>query len=184
MLRISVIVRCCARRTIEQKVIDDKKDAGLKESCIFGLFGGSPLEQEADYQIADADADECRNPAGELEGVVDDILAYAGGSRAVKADGCNRGGIVGQEEVAVDGWEQYKQYGWWHSQGKSYGEKGLGCGCLREEHDAEQEEGDGEKHGIGGKDAFDAVHYRLFISQEECTAHPGDAENGYHSVHA
>ena len=76
-------------------------------------FWGSPLEQEADYQVTDADADECGYPAGELEGVVDDILAYAGCSCAVKADGCNRGGIVGQEEIAVDGGEEHKEYGWW-----------------------------------------------------------------------
>ena len=39
---------------------------------------GLPLEQECHYQIADTDADECGYPAGELEGVVDDILAYVG----------------------------------------------------------------------------------------------------------
>lgn len=66
------------RNSLKKRRIDEKKDAGLKESCIFGLFWGSPLEQECHYQVADADADECGYPAGELEGVVDDILAYAG----------------------------------------------------------------------------------------------------------
>jgi hypothetical protein len=44
----------------------------------FGLFRFYRSEQKCYYQIPDADADECGYPAGELEGVVDDILAYAG----------------------------------------------------------------------------------------------------------
>ena len=112
------------------------------------------------------------------------VPVRSNGSRAVEADGCHLGGVVGQEEVAVDGGKEYQQHQGRHTHGQSDGEERLGGGGLREEHDAEQEQRDGEEQGIGGEDALYAAQDDVVVTLEEGAAHPGDAEDGDHGVHA
>ena len=56
----------------------------------------------------------------QLEGVVDDVFAYMCGAGAIKANGSHLGGVVRQEEVAVDGGEEYKHHRRRHTQSQSH----------------------------------------------------------------
>ena len=98
-------------------------------------------EQQTGDQVTDADGDKGGDEARQLEGMVDDKLTDMRGTCPVKTDSGYLRRLVRQEEIAVDSREECEQYMRRHAKRQADRVQGLCRGCLREEHDAEQEQG-------------------------------------------
>ena len=141
------------------------------------------LIQKGDNQITDAYRHEGGDETGELERMVDHVLANARRSGTVEVDGSHLGGVVGDEEIAVDGGEHGHQCQRRDAKGYAQGIEGAHGGSLREEHDAHEEQGDGEEEGILRDDVGDTVLEELDVAVEERVAHPGNTEDAHHGIH-
>ena len=86
--------------------------------------------QKGDNQISDAYRHEGGNETGKLEGVVEHILADSCGPRTVKVDGGHLGGIVGDEEITIDGGEHGYQSQRIDTQCHTQRVEGADGGCL------------------------------------------------------
>ena len=101
--------------------------------------------QQAGNQVTDADGDKGGDEAGELEGVVDDVLTDMRGAGSVEADSGYLRRVVRQEEIAVDRRKERQQDMRRKTKCQTDRIEGLRGRCLREEHDAEQEQGYGKQ---------------------------------------
>ena len=72
--------------------------------------------------------------------MVDDKLTDMRGPCSIKSDSGYLRGIVGQEEIAVHRREERQQNMRRDAEGQTHRIEGLGRCCLREKHDAEQEQ--------------------------------------------
>ena len=116
--------------------------------------------------------------------MVDDKPADTCRTRAVEVDGCDGGGIVRQEEIAVDSREHGNESQWRDAQAYAQRVKSAHRSGLREQHDSHDEEGNGKEERILCDDAGDVTLEEFKVAVEEGVAHPCNTEDGYQSVGA
>ena len=116
--------------------------------------------------------------------MVDDKPADTCRTRAVEVNGCDGGGIVRQEEIAVDSREHGNESQWRDAQAYAQRVKSAHRSGLREQHDSHDEEGNGKEERILGDDACYVTLEEFQVAVEESVAHPCNAEYGNQGVYA
>ena len=105
-------------------------------------------------------------------------------TRAVEIDGCDGGGVVRQEEVAVDSREHGNECQWRDAQTYAQRIERAHRSGLREQHDRHDEEGNGKEERILGDNVGNVTLEECQVAVEESVAHPCNAEYGNQGVYA
>ena len=116
--------------------------------------------------------------------MVQEVFADNRGAAAVKVHRGNVGGVVGDEEVAVDAGENAQQDGTGDAQFIGQRQHGHHHGALGVDKDAHQEEHQGDAPGIGRYQVREHQFHLVHVVAEVGVGQPGDAVDGHHGHHA